>query len=257
MCNAGAALVHLLAMHPGLQDLVDQFRNERGAAGFQTQTDLSNHVTEAQRRACWPPFAGRPPPFSLPVLQSRTAGTHLGTRRGPMPSFPPPNPIPVPVVPPQSRPTGIHLGKRATPTPSPPSTTPALQSRPAGTHFGKGVHCPSPPPTGKTGPALSPLKGIAQQTMQPTPPLTDKGPSKRQKTDHPAGNAGPAPPSWPAAAAAAAGLNDMPAASAEVCSIRSHVLLTFPPSLRARSSPPASVAPVPQFQKALWSPVES
>ena len=87
--HAGATLVQMLATHPGLAELLKQFR---GRPAFQAPTNLTNHISPAQIRAHWPPWASRPTAPPAPALQPRPAITHLGKRTPPTPFLPSPNP---------------------------------------------------------------------------------------------------------------------------------------------------------------------
>ncbi|KAK9853084.1 hypothetical protein WJX84_003438 [Apatococcus fuscideae] len=105
--DVGATLVQMLSTHPGLSELLEQFRKH---PAFQAPTDLSNHVSPAQIRACWPPWAPRTPPSLTP--HAKRAATHLGKRPAPTPT-------------PSPHPTGIN---ESTAHPQQPPTQQALKS---------------------------------------------------------------------------------------------------------------------------------
>ncbi|KAK9822566.1 hypothetical protein WJX74_005522 [Apatococcus lobatus] len=157
--NTGATLVQMLATHPWLAELLEQFRNE---AAFQAPTNLTNHVTQAQIKACWPPWASPPTVTPIPALQPRPAITHLGKRTTPARSPQPPRmneaapAQPTPAL--QPKPANTHLGKRVspgpTPSPQPPrmnaavpavQPSPALQPKPAAANAGKQTPPTTPP----------------------------------------------------------------------------------------------------------------
>ncbi len=99
--------MQMLSTHPGLSELLEQFRKH---PAFQAPTDLSNHVSPAQIRACWPPWAPRTPPSLTP--HAKRAATHLGKRPAPTPT-------------PSPHPTGIN---ESTAHPQQPPTQQALKS---------------------------------------------------------------------------------------------------------------------------------